>query len=150
MILRACRTARRGAVLVESAIVYPLVFLLLLGLIVGGMGAFRYQEVAALAREGARWASVHGGQYHLETGLPAATEESIYKDAILPRATALIPEYLNCKVTWDKDNWPSRVVSDNGGAKGNTVSVTVTYRWLPKSPVGPITLSSTAVVPMAY
>jgi Flp pilus assembly protein TadG len=61
---RSIMQARRpGAVLVETAVVLPVVLLLLLGLLVGGMGVVRYQEVAHLAREGARYASTHAGRY---------------------------------------------------------------------------------------
>jgi hypothetical protein len=45
------------------AIIYPLTFMLTLGMIVGAMGIAKYNEVAYLAREAARYASTHGGQY---------------------------------------------------------------------------------------
>ncbi|MHC5540093.1 TadE family protein, partial [Singulisphaera rosea] len=47
--------SRRGAVMAESAVVYSALMLLLLGMITVGLGVFRYQQVASLAREGARW-----------------------------------------------------------------------------------------------
>src|SRR5262245_37729382 len=74
---------RRGAVLVESAVVFPVFMILLLGLIVGGMGIFRYQQVAWLAREGARYASVRGADYKKEvSGATAATAQTIRDNAI--------------------------------------------------------------------
>jgi hypothetical protein len=54
--------ARAAVTAVECAIVLPVTFFLLFALVVGGMGVFRYQEVATLAREGARYASTHGHQ----------------------------------------------------------------------------------------
>ena len=60
MIHRSRPDRRRGAVAVENALVLGVMFSLILGVIVLGMGVFRYQEMAYLAREGARWASVHG------------------------------------------------------------------------------------------
>ena len=57
------RQPRRGVTLVECAIIYPLTLLLVLAIIIGGLGMFRYQEVASLAREGARYASVRGAKY---------------------------------------------------------------------------------------
>ena len=51
---------RRGAALVETAFVFPVLIVLMIGLIVGALGVFRYQEVASLAREGSRYASLHG------------------------------------------------------------------------------------------
>ena len=40
---------RRAATTVEAAFVYPVMFFLLFGLIVGGLGVFRYQTVACQA-----------------------------------------------------------------------------------------------------
>ena len=57
---------RRGVAAVEFAVIAPVVLLFAFGLIVGGLGVFRYQEVAHLAREGARYASTHGGMYRQE------------------------------------------------------------------------------------
>ena len=65
---RAVRPPRRGAVILEAALVYPMVFLILLGLIVCGFGVFRFQEVASLSREASRYAAVHGSKYHQVTG----------------------------------------------------------------------------------
>jgi len=50
---------RRGAPLVECAFIIPLTFLLVAGLVVCAMGVFRYQQMAHLAREAARYAAVH-------------------------------------------------------------------------------------------
>lgn len=55
--------ARRGAVAVETAIVYPVFLLFLLGTMVLGLGVFRYGQLSSLAWEGARWASVRGPDY---------------------------------------------------------------------------------------
>lgn len=54
---------RHGATLVECAVVYPLTFFIILSMIIGAMGIFRFQEMAHLARDAARWGSVHGNQY---------------------------------------------------------------------------------------
>ena len=86
--------ARRGATLVESAFVLSVLFFLLLAVVVGGYGVLRYQQLALLAREGARYAAVHGGQYAQETGNPAATADDVYKNAILPYAVNLDPANL--------------------------------------------------------
>jgi hypothetical protein len=60
-------------VILESAIVYPALFILFLGLVVGGLAIFRYQEMASLARMGARYASTHGGNYRKDAGEPIGT-----------------------------------------------------------------------------
>ncbi len=150
--MRLSRRRRSGATLVECAIVYPITFLLILGLIVGGMGMFRYQETASLAREAARWASVHGGQFAKDTGNPAATPADVYNNVIAPRAVALDLNKLTYAVAWNSDNNPYHSVVVNGTLTpvANTVSVTVTYQWIPEVYLGGITLSSTSVVTMQY
>src|ERR1700722_2527637 len=64
--LYTSRARRPGAHLVECAMILSLEMLLLLGLVVGAMGVFRYQQTAYLARLAARYAAVHGGQYQKE------------------------------------------------------------------------------------
>jgi hypothetical protein len=71
MLLRCKRRGCRSAVaLVECALVYPLTFLFVVALIITAQGVARYQEVAALARAGSRYASAHGAQYRKDVGLP--------------------------------------------------------------------------------
>jgi hypothetical protein len=48
---------------VEAALVLPIVFFLLYAIMIGGLMVFKNQEVAYIARETARYASVHGAQY---------------------------------------------------------------------------------------
>jgi Flp pilus assembly protein TadG len=148
------RHRRRGAVMVESAIVLPILFMFTIGLIVIGLGVFRYQQVAALAREGARYASVHGTQYARESNNSAATPSDVYNNAILPQAVGLNPGNLSYSVTWDANNSPTGAnASSNppGAPLVNTVSVSVTYSWMPEMYIaGPINLSSTAVMPVSY
>src|SRR5262245_10634178 len=141
---------RKGATVVECAVVYPVLFLFLLGLAVGGAGIFRYQEVASLAREAARYASTHGANYRSDAGLPVGDAPTwstdIYNNSISPNTVALDPNSLSYSVAWPDivnlpgkpDNWP-----------GSTVTVTVTYQWFPEIYlVGPITLSSTSSMPI--
>ncbi len=59
----------------KAAVVYPITIFLLLGTVVLGLGVFRYQQIQSLAREGARYASVHGPQYATDSG-NAARDES--------------------------------------------------------------------------
>jgi Flp pilus assembly protein TadG len=174
MFLRSTQFRRRGVTVVECAVILPVTFTLILGLIVGGMGVFRYQEAAALARAGARYASTHGKQYRQDAGwsqgtagTPAGTRNgfiwyttdptassgtdtswtgNIYDSAVRPNIVGLDPASISFQVGWtpiinlpDKpDNWP-----------GSTVSVTVSYQWLPEFfLVGPITLTSTSTMPI--
>jgi Flp pilus assembly protein TadG len=143
--------SRRAAVTVESAFVMPVLLFLIVAIVVGGYGVFRFQQVAVLAREGARYASVHGGQYQRETGNPAATQQDVYNNAVLPLATSIDPAQLSCSVSWNTNNMPSHMSRDYEKPVANTVSVTVSYTWLPEVYlVGPFTLSSTSTVPMSY
>ena len=153
MRLRRSRGRVRGAVALEYALVLPILFATTLGVIVLGMGVFRYQQMAMLAREGARWASVHGGQYATETGNSAATASDVYNTAIKPKATALDLTKLSTSVTWSTSNYPYRVVvdSNNNLVKiTNTVTVTVSYRWVPEAIFSGGTIKSTSVMPMSY
>ena len=143
--------ARRGATLVESAFVLSVLFFLLLAVVVGGYGVLRYQQLAMLAREGARYAAVHGGQYAQDTGNPAATADDIYKNAILPYAVNLDPANLHYSVSWDTDNMPYHLTTDYEKPVANTVTVKVTYTWLPEAYlIGPITLTSTSTMTLSY
>jgi len=151
MIHRSSRGQRNGFMASESLIVLPTLFFLIIATVVGGYGIFRYQQIAALAREGARWASVHGGQYQRETGNPAASPSDVYDNAIAPYATNLDLSQLTYSVSWDLDNAPLRVDTDYEKPTGNTVTVTINYNWFPEMYlVGPITLSSTSTMPMSY
>jgi Flp pilus assembly protein TadG len=133
------RPARHGATTVEFAVVSSVVLLLLIGLIVGALGVFRYQEVGRLAREGARFAAVRGEAYSRATGRPSATSNDVMQKAILPNAVALDPTKLSADVTWNPDKQP-----------GSQVTVTVRYQWLPEAYFKPVTLSSTATMPVVY
>lgn len=138
--------------MVEAAVVYPAVFLLMLGLVIGGFGVFRYQEVAHLAREGARWASVHGGQYAKENGATAATQDDVKTKIVTPNAVILDPNRLSCTASWDNAT-EMPLYYDTGASKwkSNNVTVTVTYQWVPELyVVGPITLKSSTTMPVAY
>lgn len=144
---RPATTRRRpAATTLEVAFVLPVTMFILTALVIGGMGVFRKHEVALLAREGARYASTHGNQYHRDAGLPTGTSsdwnQDIINNGIMPKRMVLNPAKMTVTTTWppvvnqpDKpDNWP-----------GSKVKVVVTYQWMPELYlVGPITLTSTA------
>lgn len=143
---------RRAATMVEFAIVGSATFLILLGLLVGGLGVFRYQQVARLARDASRWASVHGTQYAKDTSNSAATPQDVYNQVIAPNATDLDLSHVTYSVTWNSSNSPYHTATVNGQQANvaNTVTVTVTYQWIPEAILGGITLSSTSVSVMSY
>jgi Flp pilus assembly protein TadG len=162
MMLQRKVRRRAGTILVESALVYPVLFVLILAIIMFGLGVFRYQQVAHAAREGARWASVHGAQYAKERSVAAATPEQVYAGAVLPHMAGAQPAALTYAVTWpldrngNPDKRPTRsyTYTDAGGtqrtgAVTNTVTVTVTYQWNTVL-FGTIPVSSTSVTPISY
>ncbi len=141
---------RRGATLVEVAIVLPVTFFLILALVVGVLGVFRYQEIASLARAAGRYGATHGAQYRKDAGLATGTaadwQADINANAIQPALILLDPNLLTLKASWPDvvsqpgkpDNWPT-----------STVTVTITYQWVPEFYlVGPYYLSSTSCVPI--
>jgi hypothetical protein len=149
-------------VIIESALVYPLLFLLLLGLIVGGLGVFRYQQVACQAREASRYACVHGARYQKDTGNPCPSQAQILQQVVLPLAAGMDPQNLSLQLQWIDETkgavvpwdqagkWPTGV-DVTGATVNNRVRATVTYQWWPEVFLaGPINLSSVSEIPMAY
>ena len=148
---RQNRKDRRGATTIEFAFCCPIVFFLLFATMTGALGVFRYQQTAELAREGARWACVHGGLYAEETGNPAATPEDVYLNAIKPMAMTMDLNRLSYEVTWDKSNMPVDATDSVQTPRGNTVTVKVTYQWFPELLLaGPYSLTSTSTAQMVY
>jgi Flp pilus assembly protein TadG len=168
MLMCSPKRRRRGVSLIEASIVLPIVFFLILALFIGGMGIYRYQEVAHLAREGARYASTHGGQYALDglpttTGVPAISSSSDMQTYLSSKTVLLDSTKLTSSVTWTgagtvtPSNIPSYVDTNPSLVPPgqvvilNKVIVTVSYTWFPEMYlVGPITLSSTSEMPMSY
>jgi Flp pilus assembly protein TadG len=123
---------RSAAVAVESAIVLPVALIVLMAIVSGALAVFTYQQVASLAREGARAASVHGREWSQSTSNAAWTATDVYNNAIAPKMVNLDPNNLSYAVTWNPSNW-----------QGNYVTVTVTYQM--SVPIyGTMTFSSTA------
>ena len=163
MLKRKKRKARAGTILAEAALVYPVLFLLVLAIILLGLGVFRYQQVAHAAREASRWASVHGAQYAKENSAAAATPQDVYTNAIAPHAAGMQAEGLAYTVTWNldasgnPDKGPTRLVQTVDPATGltrqvvvsNTVAVTVTYTWN-TGLFGTLPVSSTSVNTISY
>jgi Flp pilus assembly protein TadG len=157
MLRRLPNEKRPGAVLVEFALVLPVLLLLLLGTIIGALGVFRYQQVAAMAREGARYAVVHGGQYASENGKALTTQQDVY-NYLTPLAFGFDTSGNNAAgsnftvtVTWDDaSELPEYVVTDFGSAMKNRVHVTVTYLWHPEMYWSTLTLQSTSEMLMQY
>jgi Flp pilus assembly protein TadG len=132
---------RSGAAAVEAAVSLPALLILMIGLAVGGLGIFRYNEVSMLAREGSRWASVHGATYQSDSGASAAiTADDVYNKAIKPMATALDSSKLTYTLAFSPDS-----------SAGSTVTVTVKYQWYPEAYLGgPISFTSSSTRTISY
>jgi Flp pilus assembly protein TadG len=150
--MRLRRAPRRAATTVELAMIAPAVFVILLGLIVGGMGVFRYQQLAHLTREASRWAALHGADYAKDSGQPAPTAADIYNQIILPNAGAMNPSRLSYSVVWNTSNDPYRTATVGGKVVriNNIVTVSITYQWIPEAYLGGVTLGSSSSNPMAF
>jgi Flp pilus assembly protein TadG len=145
--------ARRGATLVESAFVLSVLFFLLLSVVIGGHGVLRYQQLAMLAREGARYASVHGGQYAQENNTTVPTQDQIFTNVIAPMAVGFDTTQMGYSITYNTTSWPYHTTLDSNNNVvpiQNTVTVKLTYTWVPEAFLGGVTLSATSVMPMSY
>jgi Flp pilus assembly protein TadG len=129
---------RSGAAVLESAIVLPVLLLLLIGTLAGAAMVFTYQEVATLAREGSRYACVHGTRYAADTDKPPANAQEIYDKGIAPRMMTVDPSFLTYTVTWDTDKRP-----------GSYVTVRVDYVYS-NVIFGTVNLTSTSTVQMMW
>jgi Flp pilus assembly protein TadG len=153
---------RHGVMALESAFVIPLMIFMLLGMVIGGMGVFRFQQVACQAREAARFASVHGGDFQLFTNAVSPTEKEIFQQAVEPMGAGMAVESLTLQIQWlDQSTgkayaWDSASkdvlsITALGEYVTNTVRVTVSYQWMPGFlGIGPLSLQSTSEIPMAY
>jgi Flp pilus assembly protein TadG len=133
--------SQRGTSTVEAAVIYPLTIFLLLGTVVLGLGVFRYQQIQCLAREGARYASVHGPQYAADSGNSYATNQTVLS-YIETLAVGLQTSDLSCTVTWSP-NPPTT-------STPSTVTVQVTYDWVPEGYFTSVSMSASSVMPVTY
>jgi len=95
--------------LVEAAFVYPTVVLMTLVTIVGGLGVFRSNQIAYLAREGARWALVRGARYQSEQSKSAPTAADVVAGVVNPKVSVLDPNQLTSTLTWNTSATPPTV-----------------------------------------
>lgn len=107
----------------EAAIVYPVLLMLLLAGASIGLGVFRAQEVAHLARESARWASLQPPSKRTPAEIMAKVVHRLE-----PGFDSDVLEVKSARSTSDP----------------NMIEVTISYRWTPEFLLVPATLKSTA------
>jgi Flp pilus assembly protein TadG len=138
MIRNHVPTDRRGVSAVESALVYPVTMLLLIGTVVLGIGVFQYQQLESLADEGARYASVHGPQYAFNNNTSVAS-------------TSVVQTYVNgLSASMTGLACTSVAYSSTSMTVPGTVSVTLTYTWVPGAYFKSTTLSATSTALVTY
>lgn len=135
MIRRRKRPIRRGAALVEAAIILPVFLLLSLGTIDLGLAVFQNHAVAEASRQGARIASVHGslapsgwnGGPWGTTAYSGAGNSSDTIPSTISAAGALAglnPANVTISVSWPDGG-------NTAGPNGDRVQVTVSTTWTP-------------------
>jgi Flp pilus assembly protein TadG len=138
------RSERRGQALVEFALVAPIFFLLLFGLIDFGRYVYYVQILNNAAREGARYAIVHGAKGIPRTGPPDDPTGASVKSTVKNYLTGVIGQSsaLTVDVCWDTKNGVGPACSGDN-SRGTPVSVNVTYQFrsvIPIVPIPPITV----------
>jgi Flp pilus assembly protein TadG len=143
MIPKRDRHDRRGAAMLEAAVVYPVTMLLLIGTVVLGIAVFRYEQVQSLAREGARYASVHGPTYASEQNASYATDATVLS-YIETLAVGMQSSDLSCTVTWSP-NPPT-------ASPPSTVTVQLSYSWVPEAyfKKQAVSLTASSTMPVTY
>jgi Flp pilus assembly protein TadG len=111
----------RGQAIAEFAIAAPVFFLILFAVIDFGRYVYYVQVLNNAAREGARYAIVHGSNGIPSTGPPDDPTGAAVKSTVRQYAVGVIgiadPAQLDIDATWDP-------ATNNRGSK---VTVTVTY-----------------------
>ena len=102
------RAPRRGAAMVETAIVISVLLTLVFGMLDLGIAVFQRTSVAHVAREAARIASIHGDLAPSQWGPttysgPASGNDDII-NAIKPSLGALDPQQTTIKLEWPDGN----------------------------------------------
>ena len=107
-----------GQTLVEFCICATLMLMLVFGIVDLGRGVYAYNTIAGAAREGVRYAVVHGAKSGAPVG-PTANDATLTS---VVQGFAIGLQTTNLSVF---SSWP------NGNATGAVVNVTVGYRFQP-------------------
>lgn len=104
---RATRGSRRGATLVETAVVLSVFLLLILGTLDLGIATFRYNTLSQAARQGVRQAVVHGAlaepalsEWGPNTYTGTAADGSEQAQAVFPLLAGFRRSDVTIRVEW--------------------------------------------------
>ena len=134
------RRRRRGQALAEFALVAPLFFVVLFGIIEFGRYLYYVQILNNGAREGARYAIVHGAEAVSSTGPPDDPSGA----AVKARVRAFLFGVVDGGDLTITPTWP-----DGTNARGNTVTVVVDYQYdtlVPLVPIPTLTIHGTSTL----
>lgn len=138
---RTCPHRAIGQALVEFALVAPLFFLLLFAIIDFGRYVYYVQIVNNAAREGTRYAIVHGSDGLPPTGPPDDPSGSAVKAVVRHYLIGIVGD--SSVLTIDP-TWP-----DGSNGRNNAVTVVITYQFrsaLPIVPIPPIRVQGTSTL----
>lgn len=130
---RRAGSRSRGQALAEFALVAPLFFILLLGIIESGRFIYHYEMLNNAARAGVRYAIIHGAESGDPSGPPDDPTGADIKQAVSDAAISLVGV--------GDLTIPDPVYSGPNGAtnkRGSSVTLVVSYTYSPLIPVLPI------------
>ncbi len=135
--MKRART-ERGQSLVEFSLAAMIFIVIILGVVEVGRAVWSYNTLASAAREGSRYAMVHGSSAAAGSG-PAGNDAKV-QAAVMKYASALAPSGLTVTSAWP----------DGNNAAGSRVKVTATYKFgtvfSKLLGVSPITMTSTSTM----
>jgi Flp pilus assembly protein TadG len=128
----------RGQSLVEFSLSVMIFIMIIVGVVEVGRAVWSYNTLASAAREGSRYAMVHGAVATAHSG-PAANDAKV-QAAVAKYSSNLEPSDLTITSAWP----------DGNNAVGSHVKVTATYRFDTLFSrllgVSPITMTSTSTM----
>ena len=119
----------RGQSIIEFALLFPLVFLLITGLFDLGRAVFYLSTINTAAREGTRWAIVQGKKTITTTLIQDHVREYYFSDANLAANSTITPVF-------------------DYAATDPTVTITITYMYFPVTPGINLLLGSGKGIPL--
>jgi len=154
MTRRHSRAGSRGQALSEFALIAPLFFLLLFGIIEAGRFVFYYEVLSNATREGARYAIVNGentigDSTGPDNGTSATSDDPTGDDVVQAVRNAAIG-VVGSQVSVDRCWWyttcafkamtpdPSNPYGDGNFLRGATVTVRATYTYRSLIPIVPL------------